>query len=241
MYILRMNALKLVVVVVCAGSFGPSAFAGVMQLDSDDRGITLKMGVSWIANDRIRHEDDLLSSAPRDAYENWNSQRILLLAKAASLNATQDSYFSGTEFTASGFMGGVAIGKPDVEYLSFEAIGFSRAVFGFSLSEETSMAVDALLSSGGPPCVSSLRLRGVGDTQFDFQAMASGQFEQVVVNEELVLGAGSYLFEMVASLDQDQINFGSNSSFSGSLRVVPAPSTLGLLGVSGLIASRRRR
>lgn len=146
----------------------------------------------------------------------------------ASMNNVSASFGSDsasvTAATASGFSASLtyAVGGADAVYLSvvryFTVTGSADIqIWGNSVASDGIWRIyDA---QGGDAIVPIDVLEGVSYTQ------------------AFSLGAGQYAVEMLTSPGTE---FGSSGTF-GNFTIVPAPGAMALVGVAGLISTRRRR
>ncbi len=219
------------------------ALAGPMQLVSDDRGISLDVGYSWFENEQFNtvNESDLI--VPMGSFSAVNEETIIT-HQTGYLGASQLSEVSELQISGQGQILGSAESEDGIAYEIFETAGISSVAVEFSISEQTELYLDALLYSSGSPGESGVWLRGINGTAFYFHDSTNLYDTEniyVDIEQSFVLDAGSYVFELSSSLFSSDADYGAMASFQGSLSVVPAPSSLGLLAVSGLVVTRRRR
>ena len=238
-----MESICIYKIVAGIGYFSMAAMASPMQLVSDERGISLDVGYSWFDQGQFNtvNESDLV--VPMGAFSAVNEETIIT-HQAGYLGASQLSEVSELQISGQGQILGSTESEDGIAYEMFETAGISSVAVEFSISEQTAFFLDALLYSSGSPGESGVWLRGINGTAFYFHDSTNlydSENTSVDVEQGFVLDAGSYVFEMSSSLFSSDADYGAMASFQGSLSVVPAPSAIGLLVVSGLVATRRRR
>ena len=235
-----MNTSSLSLAVVCAGSLGSSAFGeATMSLLDDYRIVTMDFDIAWFDDDENLQDLSMYQSfRPSSDFEEFMFDRTDDLG-IVSMHSTQESSSSETALVGSGSTHGTTSPEDGIEYLIFGMHSYNAFRIDFSIEQQTTFTLDAELFASSTTIESSVSLFSTDGGSYMYSASAG--VGQLVVSEDVTLGAGSYSFLMVASMAYGGDGFEEMASFDGSLRVVPAPSALGLMVVSGLVVTRRRR
>ncbi|MBO6512378.1 MAG: PEP-CTERM sorting domain-containing protein [Phycisphaerales bacterium] len=237
-----MNSSKIIIGIVYVGSVAASVQGGeAMTLLTDFRRSTMSHHIAWFDDDgSIPDFDEDFGIIPKP-FSDLNFDRTDLISDIGSIRVTHQSQASETELNANGSNHLVSNPDPSIDYLVFSMSAYSQYEITFSIAEETTFALDVELfsSSNDITNVSSMRLRNTDTNALLASATAIGS--DAAVHDELTLQAGTYWFFMEARSGFSSATAGDFSTgFSGGLRVVPAPSSLGLLALSGVLSIRRR-
>ncbi len=158
---------------------------------------------------------------------------------AMSVDVYHASSVSSELLLAEGSIDG-AVAAEIANYAFPTGVGFNDFNITFSISETTEFLIDATLMASGVSGKSSVVIRN-WTSPFTVLYSQQAQNASVEVHETIELEAGIYSFTLLSEVSLAPVSGLDSASYSGSLSVVPAPSVLGLIGVSGMIASRRRR
>jgi hypothetical protein len=125
-------------------------------------------------------------------------------------------------------------------YAFTTGVGFNDFSITFSISETTEFLIDATLTASGLSGRSSVVIRNA-TSPFTVLYTQQARNTSVEIHETIELEAGIYSFQLLSDVSLAPVAGLDSASYSGSLSVIPAPSVLGMLGISGLLSSRRRR
>jgi hypothetical protein len=233
-----MSIWKVVSLAFC--SFSAASMAGVMSLEGD-----MRTQLYDISAETSSFPPDFLfdgTGAPvmsPVAFGDWEYEGSFSIP-AMSMNAYHSSSTTSELLLAEGSIeGGITAGVANYAFIT--NVGFNDFTIMFSIAETTEFLIDATLEASGISGESSVVIRnGVSPTSILYSQQANNS--SLEIHETIELEAGIYSFQLISTISSFSAAVGLDSaSYSGSLSVVPAPSVIGLFGVSGLIAARRRR
>lgn len=157
--------------------------------------------------------------------------------------STQSSNMASTQISASGTWGGTESNPNDMYRPNMYSHVSSSFDVSFSLTEDTEFSLDVVMSSMGANWAWFELYQVGGDFNIiDGIVNGPGTTDNLELHESFTLSEGSYRFYFLRD-DGDHLERDSYHEFEYdiALNIIPAPSALALLSLSGILTTRRRR
>ncbi len=218
-----------------------TTFADVMELISDQRNQAYSVSTEDL-NGTFR--DSTTNEDPPAPFSDWEFQTLNAVPNW-QVEGLHYSTVSGTRLFAEGSVSG-ATGPNTSDYFLNWATASNLYQITFDIDVTTTFNLQAVLAESGSSTTRLEILRqGSNEPIFSADAHNSGILnidEQITLDRGAGVNPQRYTFRVQSTLSLSPFREGDSSAwYSASLTAVPAPSALGAMGVSGLLASRRRR
>lgn len=223
------------IAILTTGLLTSSAFAGVMNLDFDRRSLIYATSSEDLATGQIHDRTTDTGFETHVPFSEWDFYRDATIP-VWQLEGSHYSTVSETTLSAQGTILG-SVGPGSSDYLLNWALASNTYEIDFSITETTSFNLIANFEVSGSPSEVFIS----DQTQSEFFYHANRNTGTLNIDEQITLDAGSYKFRLSSTVDLWYPQTVRSASYSGSLTVVPAPSALGLLTMTGILATRRRR
>lgn len=235
-----MNVSRVVVIAMMVGACGSVASADLLSVSALDARASAQASVSTtLGSDGASQVNTatLFSELPVSADAVGS-----VLDGSASANANAGGSRGFNVVSAYGDAMGSAYAPPEG---TANGSGFAQFEFTFTLSGTTDFALTWFMDVGGSGNIGYAEVALFDGANNAIFYRAADSFGGIDGLENGVLGAGTYRLYAYAGGGGfgggSDFNSDANASFNISMSVIPAPGAMGVLGLGGLVAMRRRR
>lgn len=213
--------------------------AGIMLLDDGLR--SQNYGVSTSPLDPSIEPNAInIHAKPPGLFADWDSAYSIAIPDA-SVDSTYTSSISSGFFECSSYIH-ASLNNSGSQYLESYSVGISVFQVDFTITEVAEFDLNVNLDASGPIGQVAFRINEIGTFEDLYSIQTTSGSASLV--DTISLQPGSYNFHIgtvLFMLGDDGFSGESTLSYSASLIAVPAPSSLALLTLSGLLTARRRR
>ncbi len=226
---------------VMASLLSTAALADVMELISDERNQAYSVSTEDL-NGTFR--DSTTNEDPPASFSDWDFQTINAVPNW-EVEGSHFSTVSGTSLFAEGSASGTT-GPNTSDYFLNWATATNLYQITFDIDVTTTFDLQAVLAAPSGFSNTRLEILRQGSSEMVYSAVVTSG--TMTIDEQVILDRGTgvnpqrYTFRVQSSVSLSPFVEGDSSAwYTASLTAVPAPSALGVLGISGLVVTRRRR
>lgn len=225
-----------IVLSVCGCS--ATSIAGVMDLTYDGRSQVYTVSTEDLSG---HINDSTTDVEPKTAFSEWDFQASSSIPNW-QVEGSHYSTVSESLLQAEGSVSG-SVGPDTAGYSLNWALASNSYQIRFEIQDTTTFNLTAMLEASLGPSSAEIEIRKQRTNAVVWSARTTSGV--LNIDEQITLIAAArpqiYIFTIQSNVGLGYIEGDYSASYSGSFRPVPAPSAIGVLGASGLIASRRRR